>query len=58
MEPILSKQELSKHGMILCNKDLYHLKLQDVSKAVCKQKIYQHLLGKYPVNENNNNNIS
>ena len=40
------------------NKDLYHLKLQDVSKALCKQKIFRHLLGKYPANENNNNNTS
>ena len=37
------------------NNDLYHLKLQDVSKATCKQKIFRHLLGKYPANENNNN---
>ena len=38
------------------NTDLYHLKLQDVSKAVCKQRISQHLLSKYPGNENNNTN--
>ena len=36
------------------NIDLYHMKLQDASKVVCKQKIFQHLLGKYPGNENNN----
>ena len=40
------------------NIDLYHLKLQDVSKAVCKQKIFQYLLEKYPVNDNNNNSIN
>ena len=34
------------------NTDLCHLKLQNVSKAVCKQKIFQHLLDKYPDNEN------
>ena len=36
------------------NTDLCHLKLQNVSKAVCKQKIFQHLLDKYPGNENDN----
>ena len=34
------------------NIDLYHMKLQDASKVVCKQKIFQHLLGKYPGIEN------
>ena len=34
------------------NTDLCHLKLQNVSKAVCKQRVFQHLLGKYPGNEN------
>ena len=38
------------------NIDLHHLKLQHVSKAVCKQRISQHLLGKYPGNEKNNTN--
>ena len=36
------------------NIDLHHLKLQNVSKAVCKQKIFQHLLGNYPGNDINN----
>ena len=36
------------------NIDLHHMKLQHVSKAVCKQRISQHLLSKYPGNENNN----
>ena len=40
------------------NIDLHHLKLQDVSKAVCKQKIFQHLLEKYPVHDNNINSIN
>ena len=37
------------------NIDLYHLK-PHVSKVVCKQRIFQHLLGKYPGNENNIDN--
>ena len=40
------------------NIDLHHLKLQDASKAVCKQKIFQHMLEKYPDNANNTNNIN
>ena len=49
------------------NIDLHHLKLQHVSKAVCKQRVYEHLLDKYPGNDNinirninriNNNNIN
>ena len=50
------------------NIDLHYLKLQHVSKAVCKQKVFKHLLEKYPgnnninirninrINNNNNNN--
>ena len=36
------------------NVELYHQKLQHVSKAVCKQRNYEHLLGRYPGNEVNN----
>ena len=47
------------------NIDLHHLKLQDVSKSMCKERIYVFLLNKYPgdniiinnrVNNRNNNN--
>ena len=36
------------------NIDLHHLKLQHVSKAVCKQRVYEHLLDKYPGNNDIN----
>ena len=36
------------------NVELYHLKLQHGSKAVCKQRIFEHLLGRYPGNVVNN----
>ena len=38
------------------NVDLHNLKLQDVSKSICKKKVYEYLLEKYPGNNNNNNN--
>ena len=47
------------------NIDLHHLKLQDVGKSMCKERIYVFLLNKYPgdniiinnrVNNRNNNN--
>ena len=40
------------------NIDLHHLKLQHVSKAVCKQRVYEHLLDKYPGNDINIRNIN
>ena len=30
------------------NVELHHLKLQDVSKSICKKRIYEYLLEKYP----------
>ena len=36
------------------NIDLHLLKLQDLSKSVCKKKIHQYLLDKYPGNNNEN----
>ena len=38
------------------NVDLHNLKLQDVSKSICKKKVYEYLLEKYPGNNNNNSN--
>ena len=38
------------------NIDLHNLKLQDASKSLCKKKVYEYLLDKYPGNNNNNNN--
>ena len=39
------------------NVELHHLMLQDVSKSICKKRIYEYLVDKYPgVNRNNNNN--
>ena len=48
------------------NTELHHLKLQDESKSICKKRIYEHLLNKYPgsngnitnnrINNRNNNN--
>ena len=44
------------------NIELHHLKLQDVSKSICKKRIYEYLLDKYPgdiinrVNNRNNDN--
>ena len=40
------------------NIDLHNLKLQDASKSLCKKKVYEYLLDKYPGNNNNNNNNS
>ena len=37
------------------NIDLHNLKLQDASKSLCKKKVYEYLLDKYPGNNNNNN---
>ena len=36
------------------NIELHYLKLQDVSKSVCKRQIYEYLLDKYPGNTNTN----
>merc|ERR1711928_37766 len=44
------------------NVELHHLVLQDVSKSICKKRIYEYLLDKYPgdiinrVNNRNNDN--
>ena len=39
------------------NVELHHLMLQYVSKSICKKRIYEYLLDKYPgVNRNNINN--
>ena len=42
------------------NVELHHLMLQDVSKSICKNRIYEYLLAKYPgdnrVNHRNINN--
>ena len=35
------------------NVELHHLKLQGESKSICKKRIYEHLLGKYPGNNGN-----
>ena len=45
------------------NIDLHHLKLQNVSKSTCKNKIFQYLLDKYDnadinIINNNNNNLN
>ena len=37
------------------NVELHHLKLQDESKSICKKRIYDHLLEKYPGNNGNRN---
>ena len=39
------------------NVDLHHMKLQGLSKSVCKHKVFTYLLGKYE-NDNNINNIN
>ena len=36
------------------NTDLHHLKLQDLSKSLCTQRIFEHLLDKYPGNNRKN----
>ena len=38
------------------NTDLHHLKLQNVSKSTCKNKVFQYLLDKYDNADTNNNN--
>ena len=38
------------------NTDLHHLRLQNLSKSTCKNKIFQYLLNKYNNADNNNNN--
>ena len=40
------------------NVDLHHLKMQDLSKSICKKRIYEYLLDKYPgdINRANNRN--
>ena len=38
------------------NNDLHHLKLQNVSRAICKRKTFEYLLEKYPGINNNINN--
>merc|ERR1711928_768 len=37
------------------NVELHHLMLQDVSKSICKKRIYEYLLDKYPGNNRNGN---
>ena len=37
------------------NNDLHHLKMQDLSRAVCKRRTFEYLLEKYPGNNNNGN---
>ena len=38
------------------NIDLHFMKLQDLSKSICKKRIYEYLLDKYPGNDIRNNN--
>ena len=38
------------------NVDLYEMKLQNLSKAVCKNKVFIYLLDKYEGGDNNNGN--
>ena len=38
------------------NNDLHHLKLQNVSRAICNRKTFEYLLEKYPGINNNTNN--
>ena len=37
------------------NVDLYEMKLQNLSKAVCKNKVFRYLLDKYEGGDDNNN---